>query len=180
MAESLTCFACEREPTRQCPRCGRPYCDEHGDEFCAICLRPASGIPSFTVYRGSLLALLIGAVIALFLLLQPSSSDDQSAFRPTVVTPTAASGGAVESPGANATQPAGATPGPGTTPTTTVPDGTPAAGGSQYTVVAGDTLLALCATLRPALDVADCVDQVLSLNGLTDDVITIGQVLTLP
>src|SRR3989304_5678982 len=57
MPDQLTCFACEREPTQQCPRCGRPYCDEHGEELCDACLEPASGVPSFTLYRGSLLAL---------------------------------------------------------------------------------------------------------------------------
>ncbi|HEX5368981.1 MAG TPA: hypothetical protein VFY10_06150, partial [Dehalococcoidia bacterium] len=60
MPDEMTCFACEREPTQQCPRCGRPYCNEHGEDVCDACLEPASGLPSFTLYRGSLLALLIG------------------------------------------------------------------------------------------------------------------------
>ena len=67
----MTCFACEREPTRQCPRCGRPYCDEHGEDVCDACLNPGTGVPSFTLYRGSLLALLIGTAVAVWLIVQP-------------------------------------------------------------------------------------------------------------
>src|SRR5690242_3292975 len=88
----MTCFACEREPTRQCPRCGRPYCDEHGEDVCDACLNPGSGVPSFTLYRGSLLALLIGTAVAVWLIVQPSGNDNtaNAALRPVVVTPTVA------------------------------------------------------------------------------------------
>src|SRR3972149_3611207 len=82
MPDQLTCFACEREPTQQCPRCGRPYCDDHGEELCDACLEPASGVPSFTLYRGSLLALLVGTALAVYLLIQPSSGDEGSGFPP--------------------------------------------------------------------------------------------------
>jgi nucleoid-associated protein YgaU len=87
----MTCFACEREPTRQCPRCGRPYCDEHGEDVCDACLNPGSGVPSFTLYRGSLLALLIGTAVAVWLIVQPSGGETSAnqALRPQLVTPTA-------------------------------------------------------------------------------------------
>ena len=76
----MTCFACESEPTQQCPRCGRPYCDEHGEDVCDACLEPASGLPSFTLYRGSLLALLVGTVLAVWLLiLQPPGGETNAA-----------------------------------------------------------------------------------------------------
>src|SRR3954454_7676042 len=86
----MTCFACEREPTRQCPRCGRPYCDEHGEDVCDACLHPGSGVPSFTLYRGSLLALMIGTAVAVWLIVQPAGGEGSSqALRPAVVSPTA-------------------------------------------------------------------------------------------
>jgi LysM repeat protein len=141
----MTCFACEREPVRQCPRCGRPYCDEHGEDVCDACLNPGSGVPSFTLYRGSLLALLIGTAVAVWLIVQPSGSESSAnqALRPQVITPTAVvraqppQGAAAGAPSAQPTlqagapattpgaPPAGATPGATGTPR---PAGTPAAG----------------------------------------------------
>jgi hypothetical protein len=113
----MTCFACEREPTRQCPRCGRPYCDEHGEDVCDACLHPSSGVPSFTLYRGSLLALLIGTAIAAWLILQPSNGESSTALKPVVLTPTAvARGPAGGTPPANQTVVTAGSPVPGTTP----------------------------------------------------------------
>ena len=88
MPEEMTCFACEQEPTQQCPRCGRPYCDDHGEDVCDACLEPSSGLPSFTLYRGSLLALLIGTALAVWLILQPPGETASSAVAPQVITPT--------------------------------------------------------------------------------------------
>src|SRR6266508_916339 len=136
MPEYMTCFACEQEPTQQCPRCGRPYCDDHGEELCDVCLHPASGMPSFSLYRGSLLALLIGTALAVYVFLQPNSSEGESALRPIVITPTPAAVRGLSTPGSGgATQPAGATQAAGgnTTPglVATRPAGTPAAGSTQ-------------------------------------------------
>jgi hypothetical protein len=185
VSETLTCFACEREPTRQCPRCGRPYCEEHGDELCAICLQPASGVPSFSLYRGSLLALLIGAALAVWLLVQPTSGEGDGALRPTVLTPTSAA--AVAPTQGTDAQPSG-TPSAATTPGATGtarPAGTgtpttPAAGAGQYTVQSGDTLSGICASQRPALNSVTCVEQLRSRNSLTSDALSVGQRLTLP
>lgn len=194
MPESLTCYDCEREPTQQCPRCGRPYCDEHGDEFCGICLHPSSGVPSFTLYRGSLLALLVGTALAVWLLIQPNTGEGQATIRPTILTPTAVVGAGVgTTPQANqtpgATTPAAGTPATGNTPTAatpaaaspTVPAGTTPTAGGQYTVVSGDSLSGICEARRPArLTVAECVEEVRALNNLTSDSISVGQVLRLP
>jgi hypothetical protein len=177
--ESLTCYDCDREPTQQCPRCGRPYCDEHGEEFCGICLHPSSGVPSFTLYRGSLLALLVGTALAVWLLIQPTS-EGQTAFRPTLVTPTTVLGAGLApttTPGPGQTPAAGTTPGaPASTPTPG-----PASGTTTYRVVSGDTLSAICETRRPArLSFTECIDEIRSLNNLTSDVLSVGQELRIP
>ncbi|MPZ49215.1 MAG: LysM peptidoglycan-binding domain-containing protein [Dehalococcoidia bacterium] len=186
MSEILTCFACDNEPTRQCSRCGRPYCDDHGEELCDACLEPASGVPSFSLYRGSLLALLIGTALAVWLLVQPTTSEGDG-LRPVILTPTSTTARTDTTPGPQQTPGPGAatTPGAQTTPgapvATTPPAGTtPAAGGNTYTVAAGDTLSAICAARRPNLPSTDCVEQVQTLNGITSSDISVGQVLRLP
>lgn len=193
----MTCFACEREPTQQCSRCGRPYCDEHGEELCDICLQPASGVPSFGLYRGSLLALLVGTALAVWLLVQPSNSESTGANRPILVTPTASTaqaqtpGPVATQPATNTTPPANTTPGGSTTPAATgtirptgtvspVASGTPAAGAGSYTVASGDTLSGICSSQRPALSNTDCVAQIRTLNNIIGDNLSIGQVLRLP
>jgi LysM repeat protein len=67
----MSCYVCGKEATHRCPRCGKLYCDEHGDDLCATCQDPASAIPSGAVFRGSLLALLVASVLALWLLIKP-------------------------------------------------------------------------------------------------------------
>lgn len=191
----MTCFACEREPVQQCSRCGRPYCEEHGEELCELCLQPSSGVPSFSLYRGSLLALLIGTALAVWLLVQPTSSGSGEGLRPVVLTPTAGAARAQTTPGqetpaaANQTATSG-TPAPGATtagtprsPGTTTPatTGTPTTSGpADYTILSGDTLSAICSQQRPAMNSADCVSQIRSLNGLTSDSISPGGKLKLP
>src|SRR2546430_4035199 len=88
----MTCYACDNDPTQQCPRCGRPYCDEHGEDFCGVCLEPASGVPSFNLYRGSLLALIVGAVLALWLIIQPSGGESSGTPKVVVLTATSVAG----------------------------------------------------------------------------------------
>jgi hypothetical protein len=178
----VTCFACDQEPTRQCSRCGRPYCDEHGEELCDACLEPASGVPSFTLYRGSLLALIIGSALALWLLIQPADSGGDGTQRAVVLTPTSPAARASVSPGTQPTQAAGggqaATPVAGTA--TPRPTNTPASGGGSYTVASGDNLSSICAAQRPALNNGDCVQQLRARNGLTGDALSVGQTLVLP
>ncbi|HXH20551.1 MAG TPA: LysM peptidoglycan-binding domain-containing protein [Dehalococcoidia bacterium] len=190
----LTCYACEREPAAQCPRCGRPYCEEHGEDFCNVCLDPSSGVPSVNLYRGSLLALVVGAGLAIWLILQPGGDNAVSALRPLEATRTPAPAGALTTPPPGSGTQAAATPqvtaAPGT-PRPTTPAGaasptpatSPGANAGVYVVQSGDTLSAICETRirRPAgMSVPDCVDQIKSLNGLTSDVISIGQQLRVP
>lgn len=191
----MTCFACDREPAQQCSRCGRPYCDEHGEELCDVCLQPSGGVPSFSLYRGSLLALLVGTALAVWLLVQPTGSEGDSGLRPIVLTPTSA---AARNPAPAATQPAinvtpvPTTPGAGTptaqprvtgttTPLTAGTPTTPSAAG-DYTVVSGDTLSSICEKVKPAgMSVSDCVDQVVRLNNLANaNDLSVGQRLRVP
>jgi|SRR5688500_5505372 hypothetical protein len=192
----MTCFACEQEPTQQCPRCGRPYCDDHGEDVCDACLEPASALPSFTLYRGSLIALLIATGLAIFLILQPPGDDTNAAFGPTLVTPqpTATAAVAVTTPGpggtagpqttqpSQGTQPAGT----GANPTATRPAGTttPGAGGGSgtVTVASGDTLSSICDRVKPAsMSNPDCVNFIVTQNNLTSaNDISIGETLRVP
>ncbi len=198
MPDEMTCFACEREPTQQCPRCGRPYCDQHGEDVCDACLEPASGLPSFTLYRGSLLALLIGTVLAVILILQPPGNETNAAFSPVVVTPTQqvsqSTGSGIQTPLTLQT-PGATTPTANKTPAATGASGatgatgasgttgaTGAAGSGTYTVQAGDSLTAICEKVKPAtMTNSACVDQIVSLNGLSDaGSISVGQTLKVP
>jgi hypothetical protein len=158
-------------------------------------MQPSSGVPSFSLYRGSLLALLAGIAVAVWLLVQPTSGDNSGAkLAPILLTPTRAAG-TTTTPGA--TTPGATTPvatpstpvatGTGTAPTATRPagTGTPAVTGTatsssgEYTVVSGDTLSGICARQRPNMASTDCVAQIKSINGVTEN-ISIGQKIRLP
>ncbi len=177
----MTCFACESAPTQQCPRCGRPYCDEHGEDVCDACLQPASGLPSFTLFRGSLLALLIGTILAVWLLIQPPGGESNAPQTGTIITPTAEAASDT-TPGTAATLLAGGSPVAGGTP---APEASPTPEGPSssgiYTVESGDTLSSICADVAPSLDPDECVDQIVATNGLADaSTINIGQELVVP
>ncbi len=184
----MTCFACDQEPTQQCPRCGRPYCDEHGEDVCDACLEPASGLPSVTLYRGSLLALLIGTFLAVWLILQPPGNTVDSAAAPVVVTPTepaviqttATPPVGITTTATAGTPPAGNTPA-APTATTAPAQATPAsAGTTEYTVQAGDTLFDICASLS-SLAPTECVTQTLTLNSISDPAaIGVGDTIKVP
>lgn len=181
----MTCFACEQEPTQQCPRCGRPFCDDHGEDVCDACLEPASGLPSFTLYRGSLLALLIGTALAVWLILQPPGDNTDAALGPLILTPTTPSEALSPTPGGGGQVPEQPDETPATAQTVEAegtPEPTEEAPAGTYTVATGDTLSAICETQGPAsLTVAECVDQVVSLNGLASaNDISVGQDLTMP
>jgi len=181
----MTCFACEQEPVRQCPRCGRPFCEDHGTDLCAACLEPASGLPSFSLYRGSLLALLIGTLVAVWLLVQPTGGEGNS-LRAVIVTPTAEGAARVTaSPGApgaaSTTQASGSTPGTAASPAMTRP-ATPPTGTAEYTVASGDTLSSICERNKPAtMSLADCIEQAVRLNSLSSpNDLSVGDKLRLP
>jgi LysM repeat protein len=142
-------------------------------------------VPSFNLYRGSLLALLVGAALAVWLIVQPTGDDAESSLGPTVITPTPTSVQPTQPVGASpeATEPVeGTVPAGATTPEPTQVTATePAAGAGEYTVESGDTLSSICAAVGPvSLSLGDCVEEVKRLNGLDSDVISVGQVLTIP
>jgi hypothetical protein len=194
MPDEMTCFACEQEPTQQCPRCGRPYCDDHGEDVCDACLEPASGLPSFTLYRGSLLALLIGTALAVWLILQPPGDTADSAVAPPPTEPAATQPTPTQPAGATGAQPDN-TPSEGETPETTEtpeatgptgPTGSTGATGSAgdntttYTIQDGDTLFGLCSTLS-TLDPSECLERLLDINGITlETTLTAGDTLVIP
>ena len=171
-------------------------------------MQPATGVPSFSLYRGSLLALLIGTALAVWLLVQPTTAGD-SALRPAAETPTAAA--AVGQPTSTASTPettttpastgtagtpqATGTPGTpsatqatgtttpratGTVQGTPTVTGTPGTIAGAYTVTAGDTLSGICSAQRPSLSNTECVASIRSLNNLTSDALSVGQSLRLP
>src|SRR3972149_5553521 len=67
----MDCYLCDNEASQRCPRCGNPYCGDHGDDLCADCLNPVNAAPSGAFFRASLLALLLGSLPALWLLVHP-------------------------------------------------------------------------------------------------------------
>jgi LysM repeat protein len=175
----MKCYNCEKDAVRECRRCGRLYCDDHGDELCGECLKPASALPSYMLYRGSLLALLVGTGVALGLLLKPPEEVSQSAPSIIATTPTATAivptltPGAVLTPAAAGT--AAVTPAPAATATP--------AGPTEYTVQEGDTLFDIASQfLPPGQDLSEFANKIASANGLsvTDPVLHPGQVLQIP
>lgn len=143
----MDCYACGQEATQRCPRCGNPYCPDHGEEFCAQCLSPASAAPSAALFRASLLALLIGSVVALWLLVRPPGLPTTTPAvtlppptpepSPPAASPTPAAGPEATPLAAETTPQATPEPTPESTPTPT-PEPTPARP-LEYTVVDGDT-----------------------------------------
>ena len=130
----MECFLCEQDAVRECPRCGALYCDEHGEALCQRCSDPALALPSYQVYRGSLLALIVGSVFALWLLVSPPGGGDLDA-----ATESPASAGTPLAVAPAAVPPAGAT-----------PDPTPTSGGSTATPVAADAATPEATATRPA------------------------------
>ena len=181
----MQCYVCELEAVQECPRCGALYCDNHGGALCERCMDPALALPSYRVYRGSLLALLIGTVVAVWLLLRPAPAiDADSAVPPTfgvafTGAPTAEAGDT----GASAEVTATATPAATATPTATP---TEAPQGEQEFVVAfGDSLHSIAEqSLPPGTDeatVLEFAEEIAAYNDITDpSMIFIGQVIKVP
>jgi hypothetical protein len=166
----MKCYSCANDATQECRRCGRLYCDEHGEDLCAECLKPAGALPSFLLYRGSLLALLLGTAVAFFLLLKPPEQASQSGF--TVAEPTA-------TPVVARTATAGA---PAATPTVAAL-ATPTPAAAQYTVQEGDTLFDIAGQFQPAGEaLTDYANRLAAANGLdpSNPLLHPGQTLTIP
>jgi LysM repeat protein len=190
----MTCYVCGKEATHRCPRCAKPYCDEHGEELCAACQDPASAIPSGTVFRGSLLALLVASILALWLLIQPPGLPGGEAGEEAVLPLPTITPAALTSP----------TPTPSVTPTPTptstssptpeatasptpsaIPEATPTPTPTptpepppfvEYEVQSGDTLSSIAQAFGTT------IDDLVSINGLEsqDVIISVGQKLLVP
>jgi LysM repeat protein len=177
----MDCYVCQKKATQRCSRCGNAYCRDHGEDLCADCLNPVNAAPSGTFFRASLLLLLVGSVLALWLLVRPpglpGETSDVVAPEPSppaspepvtplpAITPTAVA----ETPTPEATP----TPEPTPKPT---PEPTPEpAGPIEYVVVDGDTWYGLAEWF--GID----AESLAAYNGYTlDDVIQPGDVLVIP
>jgi Tfp pilus assembly protein FimV len=137
-------------------------------------------LPSYTLYRGSLLALLVGTAFALWLLVRPPGGSEESS---PVVLPQqekATATATVEAPTSTPSQP--------TTPTPARPAGGPAATATptrrEYVVQEGDTLYGIAEMFKPPdRDLVDFVQEIARLNNLGDVdsvVLSPGQTLIIP
>ncbi|MCK9487359.1 MAG: LysM peptidoglycan-binding domain-containing protein [Dehalococcoidia bacterium] len=149
---------------------------------------PALALPSYRVYRGSFLALLVGSVVAVWLLVLPPAGADQDgppdSISGLVNTPTATATGTPTPPDdgdpeATPTPTATATPTPEATQTET-PEPTPEE--RTYIVQAGDTLFAIAERFAaPGQDVAALANEIVAANNLPDaSSLSIGDELVIP
>jgi LysM repeat protein len=177
MAEPA-CHYCDRPAEEQCPTCGRLYCYEHGDDVCVRCLAPESATPGSLMYRGSLMALVLASLVAVFLFLRPPESKSAAGTVLVVATATVA-----QSPTATPT-PQGRTPTPGATAKSTAnatagasvtANAGTATTGKTYTVVSGDTLGGIAVAHGTTLEGLEAANP-----GITPDNLPIGTVLKLP
>lgn len=170
------CHYCDQSAEEQCPTCGRLFCKSHGEDVCLRCMAPASATPGAAVYRGSLLALVAGTAVAIYLIVSPPSSESAPANVRTFPTPTpAVVATATPTPQGepSATESATVSATPGTPSATTTSTATPAT--QTYTVEPGDTLEEIAA--RFGTDVATLQE----LNpGVTPENLQAGGALVVP
>lgn len=172
MAEP-NCHYCDRAAEAECPTCGRLYCGEHGEDVCLRCLAPEAAAPTAAAYRGAVLALVVGSLVALFLVIRPPESESAGDSPRTLATTTPAFLST-----ATPTRPGNSTRTP-TAPvaTTQSPSATASPSTSAertHTVQAGDTLSAIAE--RYGVTVA----AVLAANPGTTENLQIGAVLRIP
>jgi len=180
----MDCYLCDQEATQRCPRCGNPYCSDHGEDLCADCLNPLNAAPSGTFFRASLFTLLLGSVLALWLLIRPPGLPGESSgvivpepspiASPEPITP--------EPPLTPTAEPT-PTPTPKPTPEPTpkpTPEPTPTPepeGPLEYIMQEGDTIFGIAAFFGVSfLDI-------LAVNGLTEEealFLQPGDVLVIP
>ena len=178
MAEP-NCHYCDREAEFECSTCGRLYCDQHGDDVCLRCLSPEAATPSAAVYRGSVVALVVASLVAVFLLVRPPESKGSADPSRILATATSATGATATPtrPGSNPTRTTtalGSTT-PGSSPAPGTPGASPGATKKTYTVAAGDTLSGI------AQANGTTVEAIVALNpGLTPQALAIGALITLP
>ena len=188
----MSCYACGRDAIHRCPRCAKPYCDEHGGELCAACQDPSSAIPSGAVFRGALLALLVASVLALWLLIRPPGDEESGAQAgratatrtPSPVATTVLPTSSVTPAGTPGISPTpGGTPGISPTPAgTSAATPTPAASPTpapspfiEYTVQQGDSLSSI------AQQFGTTADEIARINSISDpNTLNVGQKLQVP
>ena len=154
-------------------------------------LDPALALPSPRVYRGSLVALLLGSVFAVGLLILPPVGIDHD--RPPasiegIVGGPVPTTTATAAPSVTATSTATAAPTSTTTPAATAqPTSAPTSTTTPveavtYTVRSGDTMSAIAELFLPAeRDLNQFIDEIAALNGIPDITqIQVGQVLEIP
>jgi hypothetical protein len=171
----MKCYSCQEDAVAECRRCGRLYCDEHGDELCGECLKPVSALPSYLLYRGSLLTLLVGTAVALWLLLKPPEEASESV--PQIIAPTAARASPTAPPAATSAQ-VTLTPSPVSPTATATPEGP-----IEYVIGEGDTLFDIAErNLPPGEDLTEFAQAIAGLNGLDPEnpVLQPGQTLLIP
>lgn len=172
MAEP-TCHYCNRPAEDECPVCGRFFCAEHGDDVCVRCMSPEAAIPSATVFRGSLLILVVASLVALFLWIDPPREPTIGGAVVSTVTASNAPG-----TGPTATPTPSVVSGVAGTSTTTAAAATASASSTAaantYTVVDGDTLFTIAQTHDTT------VERIQALNPGMDPNIPAGTVLVMP
>ncbi len=183
MAEP-TCHYCDRPADEQCPTCGRLFCLEHGEDVCMRCMSPQAAAPGSLLYRGALVTLVVGSLIAVFLFIRPPESKSIADSVRTLATatpiglatatPTPPGGGPTRAATAAATVPPTSAPSVSVTAGTT-PAASTTAAPKTYTVKSGDTLSGIAAANNTT------VDAIQALNpGVTPETLQAGAVLTLP
>jgi LysM repeat protein len=174
----VDCYSCDTPAINACKRCAKPYCGDHGNaQYCADCLRPASALPSFNLYRAALLTMLAGTALAVFFIIRPpGESGSASPAFVGVITPTAPpSGGTAQPTRAAQTPQITTTPRPTASPTESP--------FNEYIIELGDTLYDIAeANLTPGDDLDAFARAIASLNGLDFDapILTPGETLLLP
>jgi hypothetical protein len=170
----MNCYLCDNEASQRCPRCGNPYCGDHGEDFCSDCLNPVNAAPSGAFFRVSLLALLLGSVLALWLLVRPPGlPGDSSEILIPQASPQATPTPPVSPTPTTTPATATTTPTPAPTPTPTPTEEPPAP--IEYTVVDGDTWFGIAEAY--GVD----AESLAAYNGYTlEDLLPVGEVLTIP
>lgn len=178
----MDCYTCSNPAINACRRCTKPYCDEHGNtQYCAECLQPSSALPSFNLYRGALLAMLVGTALAVLLLVRPPG--ETRGAQPVLVgnvSPTATASGDDE-PTIAAQTPRPAT--PAGTPTPAVSPTPTESPFGEHVVLEGDTLFEIAEANLPAGDDIEAFARAIAaLNGLDYDapILRVGSTLLLP
>lgn len=171
MAEP-TCHYCDRLAEAECPTCGRLYCPEHGEDVCLRCLAPEAAAPTALAYRGAILSLVVGSLVALFLVIRPPESEGDGDTPRALATATPSFlATATPTPPGEATATATA-PGPTAATTPSATSSVPAE--VTYTVQAGDTLSGI------AEQYGTTVEAILEANPGLSENLQIGAEIRIP